>query len=94
MDHTPSNRIVLCPSCNSPKITYYDLRKRGLILIVSAIILALFFFILLPIAKFVSILCILILGSKGIYLVIKDGSYYICQKCLLWIDKNGNNLGK
>lgn len=91
---SPHSRIVLCPSCNSPKFTYYDLRKRGFILISAAIILAPIFFLILPSTPLVSILCLLIVGSKGVYLVFKGGAYYICQECLLWIDRNGNKLGK
>ena len=89
-----SKRIISCPSCNSPKFTYYDLRKRGWYLILTTIILAPIFFYLIPGGVLVATGCILIVGSKGIHLVLKGGSYYICQDCLLWIDENGNKLGK
>jgi hypothetical protein len=89
-----SNRIMSCPSCNSPKFTYYDLRKRGCYLILAAIILAPIFFYVIPGGTLVSTLCILIVGSKGVYLVFKGGSYYICQDCLHSTDVNGNKIGK
>lgn len=89
-----SNRILSCPNCNSPKFTYYDLRKRGCYLILAAIILAPIFLYLIPGGTLVSIGCVLIVGAKGMHLVLKGGSYYICQDCLLWIDENGNKLGK
>lgn len=87
-------RIMSCPSCNSPKFTYYDLRKRGWYLILTAIIFAPIFFYLIPVGILVSTGCILIVGAKGVHLVLKGGTYYICQDCLLWVDENGNKLGK
>jgi len=89
-----SNRILSCPNCNSPKFTYYDLRKRGWYLILAAIILAPIFLYLIPGGTLVSIGCISIVGAKGVHLVLKGGSYYICQDCLLSIDEKGNKLGK
>lgn len=90
----PSNRIQSCPNCNSPKFTYYDLRKRGCYLILAAIILAPIFLFLIGGSSVVSIGCIGIVGGKGVYLLLKGGSYYICQDCLLSVDRNGNKLGK
>jgi uncharacterized paraquat-inducible protein A len=88
------NRILSCPNCNSPKFTFYDRRKRGWYLILAAIILAPIFFYVIPGATLVSTGCILIVGSKGVHLVLKGGFYYICQDCLLCVDENGNKLGK
>ena len=89
-----SNRILSCPNCNSPKFTFYDLCKRGFYLILAAIILTPIFIYLIPGGTLVSIGCVLFVGAKGVHLVLKGGSYSICQDCLLWVDENGNNLGK
>jgi len=89
-----SNRVLSCPNCNSPKFTFYDLRNRGFYLILAAIILAPIFIYLIPGGTLVSIGCIFIVGAKGVHLVLKGGSYYICQDCLLWVDENGNKRGK
>jgi hypothetical protein len=86
--------IKICPDCNSSRVTYYDIKKRGGYLIIATIILFPLFVFILPRGFLSTVVCLLVVGIKGISMYFYGVSYYLCNDCLYCVDVNGKKLNK
>lgn len=79
-----------CLACQSRNITFYNTIKRGIALIITALVLTPIFLFVLP-GTLVSVGCIIFMIWKGFDLM-KKPSYYICNDCLHCFDSNGKKI--
>ena len=88
-------RIQICPECGSDKYVFFDMKKRGKIMVIIALFVLLpLFTIIIPGGFAVSLICVSFVAGKGLWMYLRVTPYYICSKCLHWVDVNGRKLGK